>query len=84
MGVAYGEGKRNSVFSTFLLGAYQDKSLVPITRIGNGFSDEELGEYTKMFKDVVVNGMPDEYVMPARLSVSHFVKPNYVFQVSCQ
>jgi ATP-dependent DNA ligase len=50
MGVIYGEGKKNQFFATFLLGAYLGDQVIPITRIGTGFTDEELQTFTTTFK----------------------------------
>jgi ATP-dependent DNA ligase len=38
MGVAYGQGKRTSYLSSFLIGLYLDDKLYPITKLGSGFT----------------------------------------------
>lgn len=53
VGADHGKGRRAGVFGTFLLAAYDDKADVfrTTTKVGTGFSDEILGNLTKMLKE---------------------------------
>lgn len=40
MGADYGRGKKTKYFSSFLMGVKYGIKIVPISRVGTGFSDE--------------------------------------------
>ena len=42
MGADFGQGKRSRLFSTFLLGVYHEGSIYPVSRVGTGFTDDQL------------------------------------------
>ena len=46
MGADFGQGKRTNIMSTFLLGVYHEGKIYPISRVGTGFTDEELSNLT--------------------------------------
>lgn len=46
MGVDTGKGKKSSTFAAFLLGAYHEGQLYPITKVGSGFTDQEAEDLT--------------------------------------
>ena len=48
MGAYYGKGKRQGLFGSYLLGAYdpQTKQIEAITKIGTGFTDSLLMKNT--------------------------------------
>ena len=55
LGAEWGEGRRSGVLSSFLLGAYDPVKgdLVPVGKVGSGFTDEDLVEFTKMLKPLI-------------------------------
>lgn len=42
IGAYWGSGKRSKVFGSFLLGARQGETILPLTKLGTGFSEVEL------------------------------------------
>ncbi|MBO8175230.1 MAG: ATP-dependent DNA ligase [Thermococcus sp.] len=55
IGAEWGEGRRAHVLSSFLLGAYDPGTgtFVPVGKVGSGFTDEDLIEFTKMLKPLI-------------------------------
>ncbi|USG99379.1 ATP-dependent DNA ligase [Thermococcus argininiproducens] len=55
LGAEWGEGRRSGVLSSFLLGAYDPVrgDFVPVGKVGSGFTDEDLIEFTKMLKPLI-------------------------------
>lgn len=55
IGAEWGEGRRAHVLSSFLLGAYDPErgDFVPVGKVGSGFTDEDLIEFTKMLKPLI-------------------------------
>ncbi|WP_175060264.1 ATP-dependent DNA ligase [Thermococcus sp. 2319x1] len=55
IGAEWGEGRRSGVLSSFLLGAYDPVrgDFVPVGKVGSGFTDEDLVEFTKMLKPFI-------------------------------
>ncbi len=55
IGAEWGEGRRSGVLSSFLLGAYDPVrgDFVPVGKVGSGFTDEDLIEFTKMLKPLI-------------------------------
>lgn len=55
IGAEWGEGRRAHVLSSFLLGAYDPSTgtFVPVGKVGSGFTDEDLIEFTKMLKPLI-------------------------------
>jgi len=55
IGAEWGEGRRAHVLSSFLLGAYDPSTgtFVPVGKVGSGFADEDLIEFTKMLKPII-------------------------------
>lgn len=49
LGAYKGKGRRKNVYGSFLLGIYnpEDELLYPITKLGTGFSDAMLNEFSK-------------------------------------
>jgi ATP-dependent DNA ligase len=46
MGADYGRGKKTQLFSSFLMGVRQGSNIIPISRVGTGFTDDDLEELT--------------------------------------
>ncbi len=56
IGAEWGEGRRSHVFASYLLGAYDPGQgvFLPVGKVGSGFTDEDLVEFTKMLKPLVI------------------------------
>ena len=56
IGAEWGEGRRSGVLASFLLGAWDEESgeIVPVGKVGSGFTDEDLEEFTKMLKPLII------------------------------
>ncbi len=46
MGADYGRGKKAKFFSSFLMGVNYGGKIIPISRVGTGFTDDELESLT--------------------------------------
>jgi len=57
IGAEWGEGRRAHLLGSFLVGAYDPNSgeFVPVGKVGSGFTDEDLVEFTKMLKPLIVH-----------------------------
>jgi DNA ligase-1 len=56
IGAEWGEGRRAHLLGSFLVAAYDPNSgeFVPVGKVGSGFTDEDLVEFTKMLKPYIV------------------------------
>jgi len=56
IGAEWGEGRRAHLLGSFLVAAYDPNSgeFVPVGKVGSGFTDEDLVEFTKMLKPLIV------------------------------
>ncbi|EEB74384.1 ATP-dependent DNA ligase [Thermococcus sp. AM4] len=56
IGAEWGEGRRAHLLGSFLVAAYDPESgeFVPVGKVGSGFTDEDLIEFTKMLKPLIV------------------------------
>ncbi|AMQ19517.1 ATP-dependent DNA ligase [Thermococcus peptonophilus] len=56
IGAEWGEGRRAHLLGSFLVAAYDPHSgeFVPVGKVGSGFTDEDLIEFTKMLKPYIV------------------------------
>jgi ATP-dependent DNA ligase len=50
MGIYYGQGKRSQFIAAYLVGTYENEKLYPVSKVGTGFTDEKLEQYTKIFE----------------------------------
>jgi DNA ligase 1 len=55
IGADWGEGKRAHYFGSFLLACQDQGTLVPLSRVATGFSDEQLAEVYDLLKDRVIS-----------------------------
>ncbi len=72
----WGEGKRSHVISSYELACLDPVTgkLVPVGKVATGFTDEELEEYTELFRPVI------EYEEGKKI----VFQPKYVFEVAYQ
>ncbi len=56
IGAEWGEGKRAHLLGSFLVAAYDPNrgEFVPVGKVGSGFTDEDLEEFTEMLKPLIV------------------------------
>ena len=56
IGAEWGEGRRAHLLGSFLVAAFDPHSgeFVPVGKVGSGFTDEDLLEFTKMLKPLIV------------------------------
>ncbi|WCN29456.1 ATP-dependent DNA ligase [Thermococcus kodakarensis] len=56
IGAEWGEGRRAHLLGSFLVAAYDPHSgeFLPVGKVGSGFTDEDLVEFTKMLKPYIV------------------------------
>jgi DNA ligase-1 len=55
IGADWGEGKRAHVFGSFLMACQDEGTLVPLSRVATGFSDEQLADVYELLKDKVIS-----------------------------
>jgi DNA ligase-1 len=55
-GGEWGEGRRAHVLGSFLIAAYDPEQgrFLPVGKVGSGFTDEDLAEFTRMLKPLIV------------------------------
>jgi len=56
IGAEWGEGRRAHLLGSFLVAAFDPHSgeFIPVGKVGSGFTDEDLAEFTKMLKPLIV------------------------------
>ncbi|MDI6819540.1 MAG: ATP-dependent DNA ligase [Candidatus Hodarchaeaceae archaeon] len=76
-----GRGKRAGTFGSYLLAARDSKTdkLYTVTKLGSGFTDEQLEEFTKEFKPLIVDKKPANVV--AEIEPDLWLKPKIVFEI---
>jgi DNA ligase-1 len=81
VGVYAGKGKRAGTFGSYLLAARDPTSgkLCTITKVGSGYTDEQLENLTKMFKPLTIGKKPSE--LRAEIEPDYWIKPEQVFEV---
>ena len=57
IGAEWGEGRRAHVLGSFLIAAYDPEQgrFLPVGKVGSGFTDEDLLEFTKTLKPLIVH-----------------------------
>lgn len=83
MGVYKGKGKRSLTFGSYLVGAWNSKTSTywPITKVGTGFSDEDLSSLTDVLTDRIEPELPQNYWYCYRLKPDFWVKPEIVLEI---
>ncbi len=81
VGAFAGRGKRAGTFGSYLLAARDPSSgrLCTVTKVGSGFTDEQLEELTGSFKPLVNKKKPTE--VSAEIEPDYWLKPRQVFEV---
>ncbi|QDA32586.1 ATP-dependent DNA ligase [Thermococcus indicus] len=76
IGAEWGEGRRAHFLGSFLVAAFDPHSgnFVPVGKVGSGFTDEDLAEFTRMLKPLIVRE-EGKYVE---------IEPKVVIQVTYQ
>jgi DNA ligase-1 len=76
IGAEWGEGRRAHLLGSFLVAAFDPHSgeFVPVGKVGSGFTDEDLAEFTRMLKPLIVRE-EGKYVE---------IEPKVVIQVTYQ
>ncbi|ASJ13342.1 ATP-dependent DNA ligase [Thermococcus thioreducens] len=56
IGAEWGEGRRAHLLGSFLVAAFDPHSgeFVPVGKVGSGFTDEDLAEFTRMLRPLIV------------------------------
>ena len=55
IGAEWGEGRRAKLFGSFLLACIHEGTLIPVSKVATGFSDEMLAEVFELLKDRVIS-----------------------------
>ena len=84
MGADYGRGKKSKFFSSFLMGVKKGANIVPISRVGTGFSDDDLEQLTEEFSAKIEKNIDDRYNIPKNIKMDVWFKPELVIEVDCQ
>ncbi|GBG26158.1 DNA ligase 1 [Hondaea fermentalgiana] len=81
IGAFHGRGKRTGVFGAYVLACYDPdlECFQSITKIGTGFSDEALKEFTELLKKSVIDDMPSSY--DCDLAPDVWFSPSHVWEV---
>ena len=80
IGYTKGEGERSNLFGALILGAYKGNKIVYVSRVGTGFSQEEMEQMRKIFDKIKTK----RYVeIPPELKSKEivWVKPELVCEV---
>jgi DNA ligase-1 len=83
IGAYYGKGKRVGVYGAYLLACYDKSSdtFQSITKIGTGFSDEDLSSHFKSLSPSVVKSIPENYKFASSLKPDVLFSPSQVWEV---
>ncbi|XP_037675417.1 DNA ligase 1 isoform X1 [Choloepus didactylus] len=85
VGAYLGRGKRAGRYGGFLLASYDEESeeLQAICKLGTGFSDEELEEYSQSLQALVLPS-PRSYVRAGgAVTPDYWLEPSTVWEVGC-
>ncbi len=82
VGAFAGKGDRAGTFGSYLLAAQhsQTGTLKTVTRVGSGFTDEELEELTKRFEKLKVGEKPSQ--VDSEIDPDYWFKPKEVFEIN--
>jgi DNA ligase-1 len=83
VGFYYGKGKRTKLgFGGLLTAAYDDEDgrFKSIARVGSGFSEEQMAQFSQMLSKIIVKQKPRE--VDSLLEPDEWVTPKYVVEVN--
>ena len=75
MGADYGKGKKSKYLSSFLLGIRNGDKIIPISKVGSGFTDDDLEELTESFGDKIIQGPDSKYDLPELIRMDVWFRP---------
>ncbi|EGG20126.1 DNA ligase I [Cavenderia fasciculata] len=83
IGAWYGKGKRTGVYGAYLLACYDDdnEDFQTLCKIGTGFSDEQLKEFTEILAPQVTNSCKNTYIVSDNLKPDVWFNPSQVWEV---
>lgn len=82
VGAFAGKGDRAGTYGSYLLAARdaEDDILRTVSRVGSGFTDEELEELTEKFQGLRVGGRPSN--VDSEIDPDYWFRPQEVFEIS--
>ncbi|MFW6385776.1 MAG: ATP-dependent DNA ligase [Candidatus Hadarchaeota archaeon] len=82
VGAFAGKGDRAGKFGSYLLAAWDEDSdkLKTVTKVGSGFSDEELDLLTERFENMRVGGRPSN--VKSEIEPDYWFSPKEVFEIN--
>ncbi|XP_059813660.1 DNA ligase 1 isoform X2 [Hypanus sabinus] len=85
IGGFHGRGKRTGVYGGFLLACFheEDEEFQTICKIGTGFSDEELEQHAKFFREHVIETPRPYYRWDASVKPDDWFDPVQLWEVKC-
>ncbi len=66
------------------MGVKQGSSIIPISRVGTGFSEDDLEELTEEFEAKIEKGIDTRYKIPKNIKMDVWFKPELVIEIDCQ
>jgi len=81
IGAMRGKGKRTGTYGAYILASYDEESEMfqSVTKLGTGFKDDNLKDFTEMFKQHISESKPREYSCGETPDV--WFKPAFVWEV---
>ncbi len=82
VGAFAGKGDRAGTYGSYLLAAQDShtETLKTVTRVGSGFTDEELEELTKKFEKLKIGDKPSQ--VDSEIEPDYWFKPKEVFEIN--
>lgn len=82
LGAFAGKGDRAGTYGSYLLGAWDDESenLKTVTKVGSGFTDEDLEELTERFEKLKVGSEPSN--VNSEIDPDYWFSPQEVFEIN--
>ncbi|GAM25642.1 hypothetical protein SAMD00019534_088170 [Acytostelium subglobosum LB1] len=83
IGAWYGKGKRTGMYGAYLLACYDDdnEDFQTLCKIGTGFSDEQLQQFTEALKFEVISNPKNMYRVAEQLKPDVWFNPKQVWEV---